>query len=120
MHTPFLNSETVLQQAKLTEEEANNRKFANVVYELELELTDEQVFKGKVVINFSAAQAVSFLDFAGKSISYFELNGSQLGQDYLKANWKNHKITLQELAVQNRLVIHFEAAYSNTGFGLYK
>lgn len=125
------NLSTVLKDPKYKEEfpltkvEAFKRSsvIADVKYHLGLLLKSGEEYEGKVVISFKALKKEdTFIDFQGREVSCFTINGVHIcGED----SYVNHKLKvsgelLKEDGALNKAVIHFKNNYRNDSIGLHR
>jgi aminopeptidase N len=108
----------VLTQA---EAEARAEHVSNVVYELRLELTRRvETYRGDATIHFHfTGEGDTFLDFRGKRIDRFEVNGGELDPSLL---WTGYRLTIpaDALAPENRVRVVYENEYDHTGDGFHQ
>src|SRR5687767_2368582 len=107
----------VLTQA---EAEARASRINDVSYELALDLTGgAATYRGDVTIRFQVVEVGphTFLDFKGKTIEWFEVNGREITPE-----WDGYHLTLpaDALAPQNTVRIRYENDYDHTGDGFHQ
>ncbi|MFN8585212.1 MAG: aminopeptidase N [Dehalococcoidia bacterium] len=108
----------VLTQA---EAEARAADVNGVSYELSLDLRrGAETYRGEVTIRFRFdGGSDTFLDFRGKQIERFEVNGGQLDPALL---WTGYRLTIpaDALARDNVVRVVYENEYDHTGDGLHQ
>ncbi len=104
----------------LTRQEAAERAALVDVhsYDVELDLTrGDRVFASRTTITFSAREgAGTFVDLIADAVHEIELNGRHLDP----RAWDGARITLEDLAEDNELVVLADARYMRTGEGLHR
>ena len=107
----------------LAQNEAETRAslVSAVAYELALSLrANSPDYEGDCIIRFEHAgpSAGTFLDFTGKEILRFELNGTEVDS----ANWQSHRLQLDGalLREQNEVRIVYRNDFDHDGIGLHK
>ncbi|MBB4071934.1 aminopeptidase N [Canibacter oris] len=105
----------------LTRVEAQQR--ANVIskvhsYDVDLNLAGSATqFTARTTVKFAAtAGAASFIDLVADKVTSITLNGAPVDT----AAFSDSRITLQNLAAENELVIESLQAYTNTGEGMHR
>jgi len=85
--------------------------------EIDLDLTRTSDFSSTSTITFACASpgAATFVDLAASELVTAELNGRELGAEH----WHDGRLTLADLASDNRLVVKATMAYSSDGEGLH-
>ncbi|WP_026533547.1 aminopeptidase N [Arthrobacter sp. H41] len=105
----------------LTRDEARTRAELLEVqsYDITLDLTrGETVFGSTTVVNFEATQGSStFIDAVTETVHRVSLNGVDLDPADVS---DGVRIQLDNLAASNRLVVHADLPYMNTGEGLHR
>ncbi len=107
---------------QLTFEEAQTRKelISNVEYDLNMDLTLKDKFKGRVEVRFELAEKEDLtLDFFGGKVLAFEINGKSVE----KKKYNGFYISLPKKYLKkgsNSVFVSFSHPYSNDGEGLYK
>jgi aminopeptidase N len=107
----------VLTQA---EAEARASRINEVSYELALDLTGGAgAYRGDVTIRFQVVEGGqhTFLDFKGKTIERFEVNGQEVAPE-----WDGYHLTLPAavLAPHNTVRVVYENDYDHTGDGFHQ
>ncbi|MBX3104905.1 MAG: aminopeptidase N [Cryobacterium sp.] len=104
----------------LTRVEAQERKALIEVesYDVTLDLTiGSEVFRSTTIVKFKASQGAStFIDAFTRKVYAIELNGKSL--DVSAAD--GMRISLEDLAEQNVLLVEADAEYTNSGEGLHR
>ncbi|MGH3169423.1 MAG: aminopeptidase N, partial [Trebonia sp.] len=105
----------------LTREEANKRAELITVgsYHVELDLTGgDTTFRSVSTVVFDASQPGSgtFVNLAAPRVRAITLNGRAVSPDAFDGG----RITLDNLAARNELVVEAECAYSRSGEGLHR
>lgn len=104
----------------LTRSEAQQRRaiIDTQSYEIALDLTTgPEVFRSTTTVRFTATEgASSFIDLIARDVHAITLNGRSLP---LSA-FADSRITLDELALENELIVVADCAYTNTGEGLHR
>ncbi len=107
----------------LTQDEAEARAglVGAVEYELAISLrAGSPDYEGDCIIRFEHADpsAGTFLDFTGKEILRFELNGAEVDA----ASWRSHRLQLEGglLRAQNEVRIVYRNDFDHDGIGLHK
>lgn len=122
---------TVLKDPKYKEEfpltkvEALYRSsiITDVKYHLGLLLKSGEEYEGKVVITFKALQQEdTFIDFQGREVTCFTLNGVHICAEDAYANHKLKVIgeLLKLDGALNKAVVHFKNNYRNDSVGLHR
>jgi aminopeptidase N len=106
----------------LTREEAQTRAglLSVTSYSVDLDLTvSDKVFASTTVLRFTCSEpgASTFADLVGATIHEVTLNGEKLDEFDV---YRDHRIRLDDLAVDNELRVHCELPYSHTGEGLHR
>ncbi|MBG6217610.1 aminopeptidase N [Arthrobacter sp. CAN_A6] len=105
----------------LTRDEARSRAELLRVqsYDITLDLTrGETAFGSTTVVHFEAAQGAStFIDAVTETVHRVNLNGVDLDPSVVS---DGVRIQLDDLAASNRLVVHADLPYMNTGEGLHR
>ncbi|MFE0513193.1 aminopeptidase N [Streptomyces sp. NPDC058964] len=113
----------------LSREEARERAALLSVdgYEVSLDLRsavgegdgDPRTFRSVTTIRFRCSEpgASSFADLIGPSVTAVSLNGRDLDPSEV---FDGSRITLEDLAAENELVVDAQCAYSRTGEGLHR
>jgi aminopeptidase N len=105
----------------LTQSEAEARvaRISDVAYTLALDLRrGAPTYRGDVTVRFAdSGSGDTFLDFKGKTIERFELNGQTL-----EPRWDGYHLTLpgDALAPRNEARIVYENDYDHTGDGFHQ
>ena len=94
----------------------------NIQYDVFLNLTKND-YNGLIKINFYTKGIEHlFLDFSGKEITSFEINGKEVDRNQLKTLWKEGKLYFPDDTIQkgsNQITIQFHNDYDLDGFGLH-
>src|SRR5262245_655976 len=107
----------------LTQVEAETRAahVSDVRYEIRLDLTrGAETYHGDTTVHFKfAGEGDTFLDFRGKRIERFEVNGGELDAALL---WTGFRLTVpaDALAPDNVVRVVYENEYDHTGDGLHQ
>ncbi len=116
MKTADTTARDVLTQA---DAEARALRIANTAYTFALELTKGAPdYRGDVTIQFSCtAGGDTFLDFRGKEITLFEVNG-----EVVEPEWTGYRLTLPgaKLKPSNIVRIVYVNDYDHTGDGFHQ
>jgi aminopeptidase N len=117
-HTPTLTGQA---RDVLTQQEAAARasRAREAHYDINLDIVAGRSFyRGDVTITFAAeAEGSLFLDFRGKSIDLFEVNGTQVEPD-----WNGYRLHLPDWLIRDDNVVHivYENDYDTTGDGFHR
>ncbi|MDQ3881405.1 MAG: aminopeptidase N, partial [Chloroflexota bacterium] len=101
------------------EAEARAARVRNAAYELAIDLTaGATTYRGDVILRFDvvAPGEPLFLEFRGRRIERFEINGEAAEPD-----WRGYRIAVPEELVRDRTTVRvvYENAYDRTGDGLH-
>ncbi|WP_194398242.1 aminopeptidase N [Microbacterium atlanticum] len=88
-------------------------------YEVALDLTrGAEVFRSRTVVRFAATPGAStFIDLIARDVHEITLNGRSVDP---ATSFADARISLDDLAAQNELVIDADCLYTNTGEGLHR
>ncbi len=88
-------------------------------YEVSLDLTrGDDVFGSRTIVRFTATEGAStFIDLIAAQVHSINLNGRDLNPAEVYAD---SRVTLDDLAVDNELVIDADCRYTNSGEGLHR
>ncbi|MGI5245001.1 aminopeptidase N [Dactylosporangium sp. CA-139066] len=83
-------------------------------YAVELDLTGDDEFVSRTVVEFASTEPVSFIEVKGATTVRAALNGAPVAAP------AGNRLVLDGLAAENRLEVEFAAPYSRNGEGLHR